>query len=186
MRLTGLARFRNAANSSGPSSAGVRITRGSDIAPPAGRQPRNRRPPNIVSLRQFFERGPPWADTGTSTGRLMIAVLGGLADVERDLIPHPDSRSQKPRQGPRAAHGPTAEANTAAAERGPPAPRGGSAKDRNCALASTICLTMANRSNVERARRSIRVTVTMSPGATALSILRSSRRSARAPVTFSR
>jgi DNA invertase Pin-like site-specific DNA recombinase len=28
----------------------------------------------------------PWADTGTSTGRLMIAVLRGLADVERDLI----------------------------------------------------------------------------------------------------
>jgi DNA invertase Pin-like site-specific DNA recombinase len=25
-------------------------------------------------------------DTGTSTGRLIIAVLGGLADVERDLI----------------------------------------------------------------------------------------------------
>jgi DNA invertase Pin-like site-specific DNA recombinase len=24
--------------------------------------------------------------TGTSTGRLMLAVLGGLADVERDLI----------------------------------------------------------------------------------------------------
>jgi DNA invertase Pin-like site-specific DNA recombinase len=28
----------------------------------------------------------PWADTGTSTGPLMLAVLGGLADVERDLI----------------------------------------------------------------------------------------------------
>lgn len=28
----------------------------------------------------------PWADTGTSTGRLMLSVLGGLADVERDLI----------------------------------------------------------------------------------------------------
>ena len=28
----------------------------------------------------------PWADTGTSAGRLMIAALGGLADVERDLI----------------------------------------------------------------------------------------------------
>ena len=27
-----------------------------------------------------------WADTGTSTGRLMIAVLRGLADVERNLI----------------------------------------------------------------------------------------------------
>ena len=28
----------------------------------------------------------PWADTGTCTGRLMIAVLGSLADVERYLI----------------------------------------------------------------------------------------------------
>jgi DNA invertase Pin-like site-specific DNA recombinase len=28
----------------------------------------------------------PRADTATSTGRLMLAVLGGLADVERDLI----------------------------------------------------------------------------------------------------
>jgi quercetin dioxygenase-like cupin family protein len=50
----------------------------------------------------------------------------------------------------------------------------GSASDRNCALASTICLTMANRSKVERASRSMRVTVTTSPGARAFSILRSS------------
>jgi DNA invertase Pin-like site-specific DNA recombinase len=35
---------------------------------------------------QFCSLAEPWADTGTSTGRLMIAVLGGLADVERDLI----------------------------------------------------------------------------------------------------
>src|SRR5215216_1854967 len=35
---------------------------------------------------QFRSLAKPWADTGTSTGRLMIAVLGGLADVERDLI----------------------------------------------------------------------------------------------------
>ena len=28
----------------------------------------------------------PWADTGTSTGCLMLAILGGLANVERDLI----------------------------------------------------------------------------------------------------
>lgn len=27
-----------------------------------------------------------WADTSTATGRMMIAVLGGIADVERDLI----------------------------------------------------------------------------------------------------
>jgi DNA invertase Pin-like site-specific DNA recombinase len=35
---------------------------------------------------QFRSLAEPWADTGTSTGRLMIAVLGGLADVERDPI----------------------------------------------------------------------------------------------------
>jgi DNA invertase Pin-like site-specific DNA recombinase len=35
---------------------------------------------------QFRSPAEPWADTATSTGRLMIAVLGGLADVERDLI----------------------------------------------------------------------------------------------------
>ncbi len=35
---------------------------------------------------RFRSLAEPWADTGTSTGRLMLAVLGGLADVERDLI----------------------------------------------------------------------------------------------------
>lgn len=35
---------------------------------------------------QFQSLAEPWADTATSTGRLMLAVLGGLADVERDLI----------------------------------------------------------------------------------------------------
>jgi DNA invertase Pin-like site-specific DNA recombinase len=35
---------------------------------------------------QFRSLAEPWADTATSTGRQMIAVLGGLADVERDLI----------------------------------------------------------------------------------------------------
>src|SRR5689334_21748315 len=35
---------------------------------------------------QFRSLAEPWADTGTSTGRLMLAVLDGLADVERDLI----------------------------------------------------------------------------------------------------
>jgi DNA invertase Pin-like site-specific DNA recombinase len=42
---------------------------------------------SIVDLKaQFRSLAEPWADTSTSTGRLMIAVLGGLADVERDLI----------------------------------------------------------------------------------------------------
>ncbi|KAA8388749.1 recombinase family protein [Acetobacter sp. DmW_136] len=35
---------------------------------------------------QFYSLAEPWTDTTTSTGRLMLAVLGGLADVERDLI----------------------------------------------------------------------------------------------------
>ena len=35
---------------------------------------------------QFRSLAEPWGDTAISTGRLMIAVLGGLADVERDLI----------------------------------------------------------------------------------------------------
>jgi DNA invertase Pin-like site-specific DNA recombinase len=40
----------------------------------------------VDAKAQFRSLAELWADTGTSTGRLMIAVLGGLADVERDLI----------------------------------------------------------------------------------------------------
>src|SRR6202049_5187368 len=39
----------------------------------------------VDAKAQFRSLAEPWADTGTSTGRLMIAVLGGRADVERDL-----------------------------------------------------------------------------------------------------
>jgi len=46
----------------------------------------------------------------------------------------------------------------------------GSAGERNCASASTICLTIPNRSKVLRASRSSRVTVTTSPGARLSSI----------------
>jgi DNA invertase Pin-like site-specific DNA recombinase len=34
----------------------------------------------------FRSIAEPWADTGTSTGRMMLAVMAGMADVERDLI----------------------------------------------------------------------------------------------------
>jgi DNA invertase Pin-like site-specific DNA recombinase len=40
----------------------------------------------VDAKAQFRSLAEPWADTGTSTERLIIAVLGGLADVERDLI----------------------------------------------------------------------------------------------------
>ena len=40
----------------------------------------------VDAKAEFRSLAEPWADTSTSTGRLMLAVLGGLADVERDLI----------------------------------------------------------------------------------------------------
>ncbi len=40
----------------------------------------------VDAKAQFRSLAEPWANTATSTGRLMVAVLGGLADVERDLI----------------------------------------------------------------------------------------------------
>jgi DNA invertase Pin-like site-specific DNA recombinase len=60
---------------------------------------------------QFRSLAEPWADTGTSTGRLMIAVPGGLTDVERDLIrPAP----------PRGAAGRRSAGSTRAAPRNSP------------------------------------------------------------------
>jgi DNA invertase Pin-like site-specific DNA recombinase len=40
----------------------------------------------VDAKAQFRSLAEPWADTGTSTGRLMLAVLSGLADGQRDLI----------------------------------------------------------------------------------------------------
>src|SRR5271165_2175902 len=34
----------------------------------------------------FRSLGDPWADTTTAHGRLMLTILGGLAEFERDLI----------------------------------------------------------------------------------------------------
>jgi hypothetical protein len=50
--------------------------------------------------------GDVWADTGTSTGRLMLAVLGGLADVERDLIRTRTAEGRSRAKAARQAHGP--------------------------------------------------------------------------------
>src|SRR6201995_3083951 len=52
----------------------------------------------VDAKAQFRSLAEPWADTGTSTGRLMITVLGGLADVERDLI-HTPTAEGRSRQG---------------------------------------------------------------------------------------
>jgi hypothetical protein len=50
----------------------------------------------------------------------MLALLGGLADVERDLIRTPTAEGRSLAQKARAAHGPTAEIDTGAEGRGPP------------------------------------------------------------------
>src|SRR6516164_4894271 len=73
----------------------------------------------VDAKAQFRSLAEPWADTGTSTGRLMIAVLGGLADVERDLIRTrtAEGRSRAQKRGQRM--GP--EINRSAAGRGPQA-----------------------------------------------------------------
>ena len=40
----------------------------------------------VLAGGQFRSLAEPSADTATSSGRLMNAILGGPADVERDLI----------------------------------------------------------------------------------------------------
>src|SRR5205809_2153477 len=40
----------------------------------------------VDAKAQFRSLAEPWADTGTTAGRLMIAVLACLPDVDRDLI----------------------------------------------------------------------------------------------------
>jgi DNA invertase Pin-like site-specific DNA recombinase len=59
----------------------------------------------VDAKAQFRSLAEPWADTGTSTGRLMIAVLGGLADVERDLIRTRTARAAAGRRGAGSAWG---------------------------------------------------------------------------------
>jgi DNA invertase Pin-like site-specific DNA recombinase len=53
----------------------------------------------------FRSLAGPWGDTGSTTGRSMLAVLGGLADVERDLIRTrtAEGRSRAQKHGQRLA-----------------------------------------------------------------------------------
>src|SRR5271163_3226820 len=75
----------------------------------------------VDAKAQFRSLAEPWADTGTSTGRLMIAVLGGLADVERDLIRTrtAEGRSRAQKRGQRMGRKPklTAEQQAEARKR---------------------------------------------------------------------
>ena len=80
----------------------------------------------VDAKAQFRSLAEPWADTGTSTGRLMLAVLGGLADVERDLIRTrtAEGRSRAKAQGKANGPSPFPE-NTGTEEGGHQAARAG-------------------------------------------------------------
>ena len=78
----------------------------------------------VDAKAQFRSLAEPWADTGTSTGRLMLAVLGGLADVERDLI-RTRTAEGRARQGPRKGRGPSPFPHPVAEEGGHQAARAG-------------------------------------------------------------
>lgn len=69
---------------------------------------------------QFRSLAEPWADSSTSTGRLMLAVLGGLADVERDLIRTrtAEGRSRAKGRGQHMGRPPSLTAQQAAEARG--------------------------------------------------------------------
>src|SRR5271165_757364 len=65
----------------------------------------------LNTLAKIAERGAgfksladTWADTTTAHGRLMLTVLGGLAEFER-IDPRPHRRRPCPRQGARAEFG---------------------------------------------------------------------------------
>jgi DNA invertase Pin-like site-specific DNA recombinase len=79
----------------------------------------------VDAKAQFRSLVEPWADTGTSTGRLMLAVLRGLADVERDLIRTrtAEGRSRAKAQGKHMGRPPSL--NTGPAERGHQTPHAG-------------------------------------------------------------
>ena len=77
--------------------------------------------------------GDPWADTTTPHGKLMITVLGGLAEFERHLNPRPDQRRARTRKGARSEVRAQAEAHQAS-KRGGPGAEGswrGASRDRS-------------------------------------------------------
>jgi len=77
----------------------------------------------VDAKAQFRSLAEPLADSTSSTGRLMLAVLGGLADVERDLIRTrtAEGRSRAKAQGKRMGRPPI----SASEERGHQAARAG-------------------------------------------------------------
>ena len=73
----------------------------------------------------FRSLGDAWADTTTAHGRLMLTVLGGLAEFERDLIRARTGEGRARAKARGRENGPAAQAHPAPAARGDQAPRPG-------------------------------------------------------------
>ena len=90
--------------------------------------PRRRHRPR----RPFRSLGDAWADTTTSHGRLMLTVLGGLAEFERDLIRARTGEGRARAEARGVKIGPQAEAHAASAARGDQAAGQRRANARDC------------------------------------------------------
>jgi DNA invertase Pin-like site-specific DNA recombinase len=71
----------------------------------------------------FRSLGDAWVDTTTSHGRLMLTVLGELAEFERDLDPRPHQQGPRARQGARRQAWPETETDRTSEARGDPPSR---------------------------------------------------------------
>jgi hypothetical protein len=69
----------------------------------------------VDAKAQFRSLAEPWADTGTSTGRLILACTRRLGGRRAPSYPHPRRRGPQPGAEARAAHGPAPEIDTGAA-----------------------------------------------------------------------
>jgi len=68
----------------------------------------------------FRSLGDTWADMTTAPGRLMLTVLGGLAEFERELIRARTSEGRERAKAKRREDGAQAEAHRAPEARGDP------------------------------------------------------------------
>jgi DNA invertase Pin-like site-specific DNA recombinase len=80
----------------------------------------------------FRSLADTWADTTSAHGRLMLTVLAGLAEFERELIRARTGEGRARAKSPRRQDGPTAEADTPPGQGSAPPPRRRRADARHC------------------------------------------------------
>jgi DNA invertase Pin-like site-specific DNA recombinase len=103
----------------------------------------------------FRSLNDTWADTTTAHGRLMLTVLGGLAEFERELIRARTGEGRARAKANGVRPGPQADAHPSSAARGDQAPqRGQGDAGRDCALVQCKPLDDLEAFRMNRTRRS--------------------------------